>query len=437
MFPKAITDLSRLETREAIKTNNIMAKKISKRKILSAVCSFLEFMGKVIKWMSIGCGAIAFLFIILPLWWMLDILLVLTSPVWYSILIWWSPKKASEVINVREKPDNSNAFEEFCSLVGLSFQNWCNTVVMCKLWTPVVNKLPMRYRYWFISYGKKPLEDYPVDIQLAYWNHTKSWNDFVTPVEILTSAVENCNNVRHYLSDEVIEILWKKDAEARHLWVEGGREIDQEQLNELLKENSSWLKEWVLTHTPSMNKWNLLIEAAEEGSEYALELIKELVEQAIPKPEVLYKIFAKETTVSKTVAEIIDKKADKRATEINQTGRFGAVTSEWEEDRLEKTIQEAGEKEVQRWTNFCKVKKEIDAEAEAKMCAWQYFIFAETGHHLTLPALQRQLYSLEYKSWVKKLMEHEWDNIEHPLILPVIKADADLYKVYIELKVKK
>lgn len=399
----------------------------------------------VLKGITLTCGCIFFIVCILPLWWMLDILFVLTSPLWYPIIIWWSPKKASEIVNVREKPDESNWFEEACSKTGHPFQNWCNTVLMKRMWQPVVNRLPMRYRDYFIFTGSKPFEEYPVQIQLEYWNYER---DELVRTQLLCDGIKK-NGVKHRLSDEALLTLWAQDSEARRLWVCGGKEASQKQFNELLKSKPEWLKDHLLAKTPNNVVWGWLIEAAESTTElgsllesessiaYAFNLVKELAEQAIPKLEVLYKIFAKETVISEAVAEILDKKSDERATELSIKSRFTAATPDFEQSKLEKTRREAGEKEVQRWTDFCKVKKEIDAEAQNKMCAWQYFIFSETGHHLAIPVLQKALYTFNYKGWVKELMRNEWNNIENPLILPLIKADNDLYNIYLELKVEK
>ena len=410
--------------------------KISKKNILSAVCSFLEFAGMVLKGISLTCGYIFFIVCILPLWWMLDILSVITSPVWYSILIWLNNKKASEIINISEEPDRSNAFEEFCSICGLLFQNWCNTVWMKWMWQPVVNRLPMSYRDWFIMNGRVPFEEYPVEVQVTYWNYE---HDELVRSQLLTLDEKKGlkqNNVIHRLSEKAIAELWKTDDDMRRLLLKTRCEISEDRLKLLLKEKPEWLKPHLLAHTPNSTVYGRLVEASEEN-EYALGLVKELVEQAIPKPEVLYKVFAKETVVSKAVAEIINKKADKRAVELNIKSRFTTVAPEQENAHLEKSKKEAGETEVQRWTNFCNVEDEITAEAQNKMTAWQYFIFAETGHHLAIPVLQKALYTFAYKGWVESLMKNEWDNIEHPLILPLIKADNDLYNVYLKLKVEK
>ena len=280
--------------------------------------------------------------------------------------------------------------------------------------------------------GRVPFEEYPVEVQLAYWHYE---HDELVRTKLLCNGIKQ-NGKIHRLSEEALQQIWAQDNEARRLWVCGGKEASQKQFNEVLETKPEWLKSHLLSKTPNSTVYSWLIERAEEN-EYALESVKELVEQAIPKPEVLYKIFAKETAVSKTVAEIIDKKADKRAVELNIKSRLTIVAPEQENAHLEKSKREAGEAEVLRWTNFCNVKDEITAEAQNKMTVWQYFIFAETGHHLAIPALQKALYTFAYKGWVESLMKNEWDKIEHPLILPLIKADNDLYNVYFKLKVEK
>ena len=423
--------------------------KISKKQqVLSALGSFLEKSEEAIEIIVPG---FVFLFIfcpfLLPTWWALDILFVLTSPIWYSLLIWWSPKKASEIVNVREKPDESNWFEKACSKKGLPFQNWCNTVWMKKIWMPVVNRLPMSYRDYFIFTGTKPFEEYPVQTQLEYWNYE---HDDLVRSQLLTLDEKKSlkeNGIIHRMSEEAIAELWKTDDDMRRLLLKTRCEISEDRLKLLLKEKPEWLKPHLLAHTPNNVVWGWLIEAAESTTElgsmleaetsivYAFKVVKELAEQDILKPEVLYKIFAKETAVSKAVAEIIDKKADKKATTTNQVSRFTA-SDEKADAELEKARHEAGEAEVTNWRNFCQVKDTIDIEAQKKMKPWQYFIFAER-HPLSIPALQKFLYEFKYKGWVKTMMKNEWDNIEKPLVLPLIKADKDLYNIYLELKVEK
>lgn len=405
-------------------------KNSKKEIILSATGSFLEIIGMMCKWASLTCGFVFFVIIIMPIWWMFDVLALLTSFIWFPILIWWDNQKASELVNVKQKPDESNFFEAFCDALGLPFQNWCNTVVLRTIWTPVINHLPMKYRDWFIFTGKRPFEDYPLKTQLAYWEYEE---DEKVRTRLLCDGI-NENGVVHKLSTEAIDALWQKDVNARYLWVKGGKRVSKEQFNDLIKEQPEWLKANLLSQTPTNTIWGWLIEAAEQD-EYALGLVESLVKQATPKTEVLYQIFAKETVVSKMVAEILDKKADACQTKLNIASRFPAVASEKEDEDLEKAKREAGMEEVQRWMNFCHVKAEITTEAQMRMTPWQYFIFAR-GHHLTIQSLQRALFNLKYRGWVVKLMQNEWENIEHPLVLPLIKADNDLYNLYLELKVE-
>ena len=409
-----------------------MATAISKKQMLSALCSFLGFIGGAFKIASITCGIVFFIFIILPIWWVFDVVAVLTSPVWFPIRIWWDNKKAAEIINVPQEPDTRNFFEELCDGMGLPFQNWCNTVLLRKLWSPVVDHLPMKYRDWFIFTGQKAFSEYPVATQLEYWNYE---HDELVRTKLICDGIKE-NGVVHRLSGEALMTLWATDSDVRRLWIEGGKQASQKQFNELISEHPKWLEEHLLGQTPSNTVWSWLIDSAENGDLYALELVKRLVEQAMPKPSILVMIFSCKSNVSRAVAEIIDKKADKRATILNVVSRFPAVKSEIEDSELEKNRREAGEKEVKRWENFCKVKDKIDVGAQDRMSPWQYFIFAETGHHLNLFVLQKALYNLKYRGWVEKLMKNEWDKMEDSLILPLIKADNDLYNLYLELKVE-
>ena len=409
-----------------------MAQKNSKKeRILSALGSFLRFMGKTLYVLSIGCGLVVFCLFCLPILWVFDVLFVLTSVVWFIPLVLKNPKKASKIINVRAEANGNNDFDIVCECISLPFQNWCNTVVMCKLWTPLVNHLPIKYREWFILLGKEPLENYPKEVQMAYWKQVGSFEKEL----LFKKGIEYGGHI-HRLSDEVALSLWKEEPEARKPWVMSGRDFCKEQFYDLLKDAPDWFKSYLLEHTPNNTVWGWIIEAAEKWN-YAEEILLTLVNQAIPKPEILYQIFATETTVSSAVAEIIDKKADCRTTSIiGVAHRIMDVPASVEEADLLKMKENAGKKEVLRWENFCQAKAEIDVKAQIKMNAWQYFIFAET-HHLDVPALQRQLFALKYRSWVKKMMEQEWDNIETPLVLPLIMADNDLYNTYLELKVEK
>lgn len=406
-------------------------KNSKKEMLLSATGSFFEIISMMCKWASLTCGFVFFVLIIMPIWWAFDVLALLTSFIWFPILIWWDNQKASELVNVKQKPDESNFFEAFCDALGLPFQNWCNTVVLRTIWTPVINHLPMKYRDWFIFTGKRPFSEYSVETQIEYWEYEK---DEQVRTRLLCDGI-NENGVVHKLSTEAIDALWQKDGEIRRLWATKRLQESKEKFFEIVAEKPEWFKSIILSQTPTNTVYGWLIEAGEDN-EYALGLVERLAKQAMPKLEVLYQIFAKETAVSKMVAEILDKRADKRATMHNITSRFPAVSSEKEDEELEKAKREVGMEEVQRWINFCHVKAEITTEAQMKMTPWQYFIFAR-GHHLTIQSLQRALFNLKYRGWVVKLMQNEWENIEHPLVLPLIKADNDLYNIYLEIKADK
>lgn len=336
--------------------------------------------------------------------------LVITSPLWFPVLIFINPERAAT--SLYDKSHRDFGFKP-------AWFDWYLTVVhnlpiyylMRWLWTPVIALLPMKYRAEFIRHGSKNVCDYSKKTQIAYF---KSHCD-ESKQSLLCS---------HIFSTEVRATLWFDETE-RENWLACGVELSRSQVADLCqKDSGKQLWRYFKQRTPSKEMYDLLLKYVREGYAAPAETLINLIRQQRPNAELIGKLLCTQNDkFIDRVNEVIDAYADLDAVEFGTQSVTGV--SDEEKQRI------IGE----RWTNFCKSKKDICRAAQKKMGHAQYRIFAETGHKLEYYALQHLCLNLcaGQRDYLKEIIANEFENINSRL-QTALKADYWRYSAYLEVE---
>lgn len=322
------------------------------------------------------------------------VLLTITSPLWLPLLACLDGDIAREINMSREYHDN---WYKSCL-------SWC-AWAMCRtsLWlcSPIIAMLPMKYRAEFIRNGKKRVCEYPTKTQVAYYkSHCNG-----SKQSLLGSAV---------FSPEAREAIWQ-DKDERINFIDAGLPLTEEMVRELCSKgaNTSLLCRYFKKSTPSKAMLNVLIDMARKGYSTSQEVLLYLIRQQRPDAALVGRLLTiDQKFFDERVKEILDEYADIDA---------ATYTSDSEEDVIE------------RWSNFCKGKKEISPKAQKYMNHKQYKIYVQTGHNLDFYVLQHLLLSIAEEDYLKDVVEDEFDNIKDKMLL-ALKAEYWRYSVYLAVK---
>jgi hypothetical protein len=371
-----------------------MAKKNFKNKVWNWVVETVKFIAQVV-------GIVAY-----AVW---CLLAVITSPVWYSIMIFVSPSEAADFIWSNAKYDIQGWFGgllEAISQIAFRF-------LMNLLWAPIIAMLPMKYRQSFITSSDKPLSKYSVKTQLAYYKRKDA---------------ETKKNLLRYdhLSAEARKEIWQIHVE-RENWVDSGKELTLEQISELLDRSKILSWRYFKKHTPNKDELNLLINRVRHNYAGAQEhVLINLICQQRPSSELIGKLL---TTGNKEliarVNSIIDWYADMDAVNF-RTDHLTGIDDEAERKRI---VSES-------WINFCKHKEKIHCDAQKRMGMEQFKVFVETGHKLDYEALRYLCLDVKNLNYLALIIEAEYDQIDEP-IQTALKSEFHAYRVYLEEKAKR
>ncbi|MBR6355239.1 MAG: hypothetical protein IKR92_00145 [Alphaproteobacteria bacterium] len=366
---------------------------------VSAVCAsvFCFVWDNAIRWIIAGA--------ICLIWSLVCIALIIISPLWVTVWTLRDPDSCARHLNM------SNDYVKGWVARYLKRCTWA--LCHSSLWvnTPFIALLPMRYRAEFIRWGKKRVCEYSPKKQIAYY---KSHDD-ESKQSLLSSGV---------FSPEVRATLWFDETE-RENWLACGVELSRSQVADLCQKGSGkQLWRYFKQRTPSKEMYDLLLKYVREGYAAPAETLINLIRQQRPNAEIIGKLLCTQNDgFIKKVNEVIDSYADVDAVDFG-TQSINGVSDE-EKQRI------IGE----RWTNFCKSKKDICRAAQKKMGHRQYQIFAETGHKLEYYALQHLCLSLAQgqRDYLKEIIANEFENIDSRL-QTALKADYWRYSTYLEVE---
>ena len=326
---------------------------------------------------------------------------VVLSPIWFPIFAIKDPEQCALELNT--SPKRGKGLMYVCirgiGLATVRVIGWLNK--------PVIASLPMKYRKEFILQGSKPLYDYPVKTQVAYY---KSFCDG-----------GKRNLINGSLSNEARATIWQ-DITERDNYVLSGKELTHGQIVDLLKagsDNTLWL--YFKNNTPNKDMLFELVRFASDGNSAAQNILVQLVRQQRPSKDLIARIHGTgQTRFIERVNEILDHYADMDAVNFSISEVYGELSDE----EKQKIVDE-------RWANFCKVKKSISLSAQKKMNHAQFKAFIASGHLLEYYALLHLLLNINNEEYLKEVISTELEHIQDNRILSALKADYWRYSCYL------
>lgn len=355
------------------------------------------------------CTAVfQFLFCIVYAVW--NIVILITSPLWYPVMILSSPELAAEFIN-----DYAYADMAPVGVYKAKIHNWCIYYLMRWLWNPLVSVLPMRrYRSEFILAGRerKALSEYSVKTQVKYY---KTCDDGGKQSLIVSNA----------LSSEAFKLIWEDEFEWEN-WVDSGRALTKEQVDFLCRKGEgSLLWRYFKKNTPDKEMVNVLLKLVAGNYSTAQRVLLYFVRQQRPSAELIEKITATgNRAFIKDVCSIIDQYADLDAVNFRITEIPGGG---------DMPVEEQQSILIERWTNFCRHKKEISVAAQKKMGYDQYLVYVQTGHKLDSSALLHMCLHLQNEKFLREVLNNEFEKLDEAL-QTALKSEYWRYSLYLKVK---
>jgi hypothetical protein len=272
----------------------------------------------------------------------------------------------------------------------------------------------MKYRCDFICNGDKQLRAYPVKTQVAYYMECCD--------EGKQSLIRNSS-----LSQETFKVLWEKGEYANYAnFVHSGAKLSTKQIDDLCKKGETTLLwDYLKGRTPDKETLDVIIRNVRGNYAAAMDVMIHLIKQTRPNNELVSKLLnINNESFVQRVAEVLDLYADMDAVEFGTEN----VKSD-NEDVKQKVVAE-------KWTNFCKHKKDISRAAQKKMSHAQYRVFAQTGHKLDFYALQYLLLNVPSELYLKEMIVNEFATINAAL-QTALKAEYWRYSVYLAVAAEK
>lgn len=330
--------------------------------------------------------------------------MIISSPLWYPVMVFINPERAAEFIN-----DYAYADMAPVGVYKAKIHNLCIYYLMRWLWKPFIAILPMRCRVEFIRWGKKRVCEYSPKIQVAYY---KSHDDGGKQSLIVSNA----------LSSEAFKLIWEDEFEWEN-WVDSGRALTKEQVDFLCRKGErSLLWRYFKKNTPDKEMVNVLLKLVAENYSAAQRVLLNFVRQQRPSAELIEKITATgNRAFIKDVCPIIDQYADLDAVNFRITEIPGGG---------DMPIEEQQSILIERWTNFCRHKKEISVAAQKKMTYIQYTIYVQTGHKLDSSALLHMCLHLQNEKFLREVLNNEFEKIDATL-QTALKAEYWRYSLYL------
>lgn len=351
-------------------------------------------------------------FIIAVLFMLLKIVMFITSPLWFPVMVFINPERAACGLNDEATRDYGVRPTWFDWCLTWS-HNLCIYYLMRWLWKPFIALLPMRYRAEFIRLGEKRVCEYSPKTQIAYY---KSHDDGGKQ-SLLSSGV---------FSAEVREALWKDKTE-RDNWIAAGIELSRSQIADLCQNGSkAQLWRYFKQRTPNKEMFDLLLKYVREGYATPAEVVVNLIRQQRPNAELIGKLLnTGNNNFTERIGEVIDAYADLDAVDFGTQSITGVSDEE-----KQKIVAE-------RWENLCKVKKSISLAAQKKMNHAQFKTFSATGHKLEYDALLHLLLNVNDEEYLKDIIATELDELEQikdNRIQSALKVEYWRYSVYLAVK---
>lgn len=357
---------------------------------------------------SAGIGIVAFIYCVIDTIW--EFFCLVSSPIWFPVLLIANPLRAAQELNAKSIRE-WNVSPTWADWYLTNIHNLLIYYLMRWLWTPLIVLLPMkRYRSEFIREGEKRLNEYSAKTQVAYYN---SCCDGGKQSLLMSGA----------LSPEVRERIFKNPFEWKN-WIESGLELSREQVETLLKNGQqTLLRLYFKKSTPNKDMINLLLDYAQRNSSTAQYVMLQLIRQQRPNSELIGKMLSTgNSSFIKEVSKVIDGYADLDA--VN----FGV------KDVKETSLPEEKERIfVERWTNFCRHKKEISVAAQKKMGYDQYLIYVQTGHKLDYQALLHMCLHVQNKEFLEDILSIEFEKVDEAL-QTALKSEYWRYSLYLKVK---
>ena len=381
-----------------------MAKKIS---------SFLGFSKKYapVVW-ALVCFAGLFVW---------NILLVLTSPLWYTVWLIANPEGAARYV-LSEKDDRIRS-------VGQFTYAYVHNIFVCKvmyvLWLPIWAIMPMTLRSEFIFYNiyyrRKLLQEYSTSTQVKYFLSLAEEDK----IELLNNSKlssEAKEEIWNLLSKDKFRRLHHKHDERKYFFL-AGIPLSKKQLKDFICYDSDerLLRMYFSKFTPSTEMIRFLMPQAGIGG--FGEMMLDFLRKQRPTQEIIdIYMSSKWADLKEKALAIIEGYLDIDA--VQQT--LDGLNTESDDEK---------KKILERWSNYCANKDCIAVGAQKKLTFELYKIMVKHGCHLSpkgICALCARFKEQDEK-FLHSVLKNEFQLINEE-VMTVLKGEYWKYSVYLEVK---
>lgn len=366
-----------------------MAKKINFK-------NFFKFLWNAVKFVALIILALLLLIAVM-IWGGLDWFLR-WNPICFVLWSIFAPRRMAKAFaNKGELPSGANMAEIIFALWPMFRREFC-------AWH--VHLLPMCLKKWFI------LEDTKWFSEKA---QIEGYRAFRTPLAFDADEA-NAKEIMKNMSKEARDLFynWATPKEKVAL-LQYRRSWSLEDIDVLLSELAKGPLDEFFRNTPSQAVINKLIAACGYGNQLAADYLGNAVWRDGMSPETLQKVMGMNN----------EKVRD-------QLLKLNAVRGQVQ---LVEDIREA--KTMDEWRNFLQETPELSASAEREMSVEMMEVFYETGHHLhgdnVLDFVSGKYSSRPYEANQYRKLIFKNEELSE-LVLTYIKADADIYRLYLQVK---
>jgi hypothetical protein len=385
---------------------------------------------------------------------------VITSLIWMPILISKSPEKAAEAVT-----DNDyESIDEPEDLIGKPVGNLVQffSKVLAWMWAPIIDRLSMNRRSYFIKASDKALFSYPVDVQIEYYDQTVEKREAAQ--QMSKAALDALWNRGKLVDREAILSCFEISLDEAVTLFNG----DEKEFNLLRRycntENKKVNAEIIdffisvlTSETASADHkeraFKLLKICAERGAlevEAQLQLVKQLASLISEQAEEVLKLYWKKNTFSTAVMEkliqlstangdvsrpfnLLKKAVDRDGIKTSLAELFFDRCDSDQNEEMSRILKERIDREKvshfeekthsKEWEDYLNFIKDLSVEAQSRLQEWQYDAFIKHGFTLDKEAAYYLLvygidsYSQDYFKKVLNASASELDETTQKLLM--------------------
>lgn len=327
-----------------------------------------------------------------------NVIRFITHPVWFPWMIFKRPEIAADFIYANYDYDELKW--PWANQV-ISWSIKCSGKIIGWIWRPFIALLPVKRRIAFIDASPKSLSEYGEKTQLKYF-------------ELADDSCKKHLIEKMRFSKKVMKKLWDMHPE---IFIECGH-LTEKQVNDLLNGRTErgslggkLLLDYLLKYTPSKELLNKIIDSK---TNIAYITMLGYIKQRRPNGLLVSKLL---NTFSGQM---------QRNEIANVVTRYAGM------DAVVGDINATMEQQKAAWENFCRHHKHLAEEAQKKMQFWQYKVYAETEHHLSLWVLSYMLATVADREYLEAICRHEFDRISGDHVF-ILQAEGWRYATYLQV----